>query len=416
MNDDILRRTTNIKQDFMSSPFNKRMILAGMGVIVFFLTGLGFWSYLAPIEGAVVAKGIVSVASQRKSIQHLEGGIVEQIQVYEGAHVRTGELLIKLKDTQQRTQKNQFKAQYVESLALVARLSAQRSGKATIQFPEELQKNKDDPTVVAAMEGQSSVFLSQQHLYNEQLAALKQRQQSFSVEIDAINEQINSGKKQLGFLSEELKVLQKASRLKLIDKTRLLATQGKKSQLEGDISAMRISLAKAHQGMLEARLNAAEAQVLVKKQIDEQLQLAKAKTYELQQQLLAAEDVLQRTKIRSEIDGIVVGLKVHTIGGVIAPGEILLDIVPSHDELLIEASIEPRDIDQVRHGMSALIELTSFNHRYQIPIDGKVILVSADSLLDSITGLAYYKARISLDKESLKNKMLYYSRGWEQML
>lgn len=401
-----------------SPPFSKRLMLKGGGVIVFFLMGLSLWSFFAPIESAVIAQGLVSVDSSRKTIQHLEGGIVEEILVHDGDKVQAGDVLIRLQDTYQISQRNQLRAQYIEALATAARLLAERDEKSTIVFPTELTKNPDKLIAQAAIEGQRSIFASRKRLQDERLAALAQRVTGFGVEIDAIRVQIKSGEKQMNFISEELILLERANKLKLVDKPRLLELKRKKAEIEANISEMQISKARAEQGILESRLNMTEMQVTIMKEVEEELRTVNARAYELRQQLIAAEDVLRRMAIKSAIDGTVVGLKVHTVGGVISAGEALLDIVPSHDELIVEASIDLQDIDQVQPGMPAHVELTSFNHRSQKPIDGEVKMVSADRLIDPITGLAYYRARIALSKQSLKaqNTLLQPGMGAEVLI
>lgn len=400
------------------SPFSKKLIIQGILIIVCFLTGLGFWSFLAPIESAVVAPGIVSVGSNHKTIQHLEGGIVQAILIHEGDKVYAGDILIRLQNTREISQRNQLNAQYFEALATVARLTAEFNDKAVISFPDELINNKDDQAAQVAIGGQQSIFNSRERLHDEQLSALTKRITSFSDEIKAIKNQIKAGHRQKNFISEELKLLKKASRLKLVDKTKVLQLESKKAQTESDISEMQISMAKANQGILETQLNMTEMKFMLIKETDEELRVANASLYELHQQLITAEDILSRTEIHSNIDGTVVGLKVHTVGGVITAGEPLLDIVPLNDELVVEASIDLRDIDQVKTGLPAHVELTSFNRRSRKLIDGEVKIISADSIIDPMSGQAYYKARIELSKESIlaNNITLQPGMGAEVMI
>ena len=382
-------------------PFSNGVMGAGFAVIALFLGGLIAWSLLAPIESAVVAPGVISVDSSRKTVQHLEGGIVAEIAVREGDSVRVGELLLRLQDTGQTSQRNQLRAQLDEALAGVARLRAEREGAAQVEFPESLNQRAADPAVAAVLDGQRSIFTSRQRLRDEQTAVLTQRIAGFGDEIDGLNGQIDAANRQLGFIGEELVMLEKMFAKKLVDKPRLLALRRDQAAIEGGISEQQAAISRANQGVLESRLRIAELQATAMKESDEQLRLLQARAYELGQQLTTAEDILQRTRVRSPIDGTVVGMQVHTIGGVVAAGEPLLDVVPSNEELVVQASVDPRDIEQVHAGLPAHVELTAFNRRVRTPIEGVVRTVSADSLVDPLTGVAYYMARIELQPESL---------------
>ena len=392
-------------------PFSTGRIVAGFAVIALFLGGLTAWSLLAPIESAVVAPGVVSVDSSRKTVQHLEGGIVAEIAVREGDSVRVGELLLRLQDTGQVAQRNQLRAQLDEALAGVARLRAERENAAELAFPAELTRRAAEPEVAAVLAGQRSIFASRRRLTEEQTAVLTQRIAGFGDEIDGLNGQIAAANRQLGFIGEELVMLEKMYAKKLVDKPRLLALRRDRAEIEGGISEQQAAISRANQGILESRLRIAELEATAMKEVDEQMRLLQARGYELGQQLAAAEDILRRTRIRSPIDGTVVGLQVHTIGGVVTAGEPLLNVVPSDEELVVEASVDPRDIEQVHAGLPANIALTAFNRRVRAPVEGMVRTVSADSLIDPMTGAAYYLVRVELRPESLQAQQVVLKPG-----
>ncbi len=392
-------------------PFGISLIVAGFAVIALFLAGLSAWSLLAPIESAVVAPGVVSVDSSRKTVQHLEGGIVAEIAVREGDSVRAGELLVRLQDTGQVARRNQLRAQLDEALAGVARLQAEREGAAEVRFPAPLRQRAAEPALAAVLAGQRSIFASRRRLQEEQIAVLTQRIAGFQDEIEGLEGQIAAAQKQLELIDEELVMLKQMYAKKLVDKPRLLALSRERAEIEGQVSGQRAAISRANQGILESRLRIAELEATAMKEIDEELRLLQARTYDLGQQLAAAEDVLHRTRIRSPIDGTVVGLQVHTIGGVVAAGEPLLDVVPSDEELVVQASVDPRDIEQVHAGLPAHVELVAFNRRVRTPIEGMVRIVSADSLTDPLTGAAYYSARVELKPESLQAQEIVLQPG-----
>ena len=391
-------------------PFGRGLILSGAIVISVFVSGLLAWGTLAPIESAVVAPGILQVDSIRKTVQHLSGGIVEQINVREGDHVEAGQELIRLQDTRQRAQVNQFRAQYFEALAAVARLKAERAGDSEIRFPIELLKLSDDPQVQEAMAGQSSLFESRRSLREEQQQALAQRLEGLEQEVAAIKEQIKAGKQQMDVSQSMIALFNKVDKARDLT-VKKLELRMDNAQIASDIGEMRISLARANQAMLEKRLEHSQFMVNQRKLIEEELRVFNAQATEMRQNLMVAENELKQTLILANTSGEVVGLQVHSIGGVIAPGEALMEIVPANDELVVETTIDVQDIDQVREGVAAQVELTAANHRYSKPIQGRVKWVSADALVDPISGLSYYKARVELDKSSVAQQNLVLQPG-----
>lgn len=386
--------------DAADRPFGAALVLRGFAIIVIFLGGLAIWSLLAPIESAVVAPGVVSVDTNRKTVQHLEGGIVKSIDVREGDRVTAGQVLIRLQDTVGVSVLNQLQAQYFEARAIEARLVAERDGKSEIAFPDELMGSAAEKAARTAIAGQRSVFDSRRKLLAERLAILGQQIARSEDEIVGLKGQVRASRKQIALIEEELVGVTKLFEKKLIPKPRLLALKRRKAEIEGEISERRASIARANEGVQESRLRMAELQASATTEVVEQLRAVSARAYDLGQRLAAAKDVLSRTTIRSPIDGIVVGLDVHTLGGVIAAGQRLLDIVPSHEKLVVQASIDPRDIDQVHVGLPAHVKLTALNRRNQTPIDGEVNTVSADRFTDPQTGAAYYLARVELNADS----------------
>jgi epimerase transport system membrane fusion protein len=381
-------------------PFDRRMLLLGAATIAGFLGLLGAWSALAPIESAVVAPGIVSVESNRRTIQHLEGGIVEAILVKEGSRVSAGDVLIRLQDTQRNATRNQLKIQSFETQATVARLIAERDGHEEIRFPDALLQIRSNPAVAAAIDGQIDIFRKRRKYAAERTGALDRHIASLSDEIAGLTTQIGSTRHQLALVDEELKGLENLYAKNLVGKPRMLAVKRSRAELGGRIGRFTSEIARANQAIEETRLRIAEMKSERSAKIAELLRSAEERAYGLSQQLAAAEDVLDRTEIRSPIDGMVVGLKVHTNGGVIAAGAPLLDIVPLDDRLVVHASIDPEDVDQVMEGMAARIQLTALNRRTRTPIGGKVAKISADRLTDPRTGFNYYLAQVEFSNQT----------------
>jgi HlyD family type I secretion membrane fusion protein len=381
-------------------PFGWRPILAGFTVIVAFAGGMTAWALLAPIESAVVAPGVVGVDSNVKTVQHLEGGIVEEILVREGSRVQAGDLLVRLRNTLPSSLLNEVQAQYFEARATAARLAAERDGLPAIDFPDELDAHAANLAVHDAMAGQGSIFESRRALLAERSNILRRTIAGLGEEILGLEQQIRAAERQLTLIGEELASAMKLLERGLIDRPRVLQLQREQAKLEGEIGEHRAEVASARQGIEESNLRLTELRAAATTEVVAELREVKARAYELSQQLAAARDVLTRTEIRSPIDGTVVGLKVHTIGGVIAEGEPLLDIVPSDDELVVRASIDPLDVDQVEPGLPATVRLSALNRRTETVIEGELTTVSADRLTDPATGYAYYLARIELRRDS----------------
>ena len=386
----------------MQRPFPIMPMLTGFLTIAAFAGGLTAWSLSAPIESAVVSPGVVSVASYRKTIQHLEGGIVDEILVKDGDPVKRGQLLIKLSNVQSAALAKQLKSQYAESQAIVARLLAERDGKDEISFPDDLlTRAGEDALVKSTLDGQEGVFASRRQNLDDRLSVLGQEIEQTQAEIRGLEGQIAATDTQLGLAREEHREVQVLYRQQLVPKPRMLELEGRIAALEGTLSELRSAIARGQKSTLESEMKMGELKTEAIAEITEQLRAERARVNELAQQVVAAEDVLARTDIRSPIDGVVVNLQVHTQDGVIAAGQPLLDVVPSHDELVIEAMIDPRDIEEVKSGLPAHVHLTSINRRRQEPLFGEVADVSADRLVDAQTGNGFYRARIRLDAESL---------------
>ena len=295
---------------------------------------------------------------------------------------------------------NEVQAQYFEARATAARLAAERDGLSSIDFPDELDARAADPAVRDAMAGQGSIFESRRTLLAERSNILRRTIAGLGEEILGLEQQIRAAERQLTLIGEELASAMKLLERGLIDRPRVLQLQREQAKLGGEIGEHRAEVASARQGIEESNLRLTELRAAATTEVVAELREVQARAYELSQQLAAARDVLTRTEIRSPIDGTVVGLKVHTIGGVIAEGESLLDIVPSDDELVVRASIDPLDIDQVEPGLPATVRLSALNRRTETVIEGELTTVSADRLTDPATGYAYYLARIELRRDS----------------
>ncbi len=376
-----------------------RPVSIGVAVVVAFFGGIGGWAAVATLESAAIAPGVVTVASNRKTVQHLEGGIVGEILVRDGDEVTAGQVLIRLDETRPRATLELLRGRRRSAAALEARLVAERDGDDSVRFPDWLLDEGDDPEVRAVVEGEMSIFVARARTLASQVAVLGQRIAQFGEEITGLEGQLAAEDTQLALIAEEMTAVEVLLEKGLERKPRLLALQRRAAEIEGSRSANLAAIARARQNIGEARLRISELETARINDVVEQLRETQNALFDLSERLNAATDVMRRTEIRAAQDGTIVNLQVHTPGGVIVPGAPLLDIVPSEDALIIEARVDPRDIDVVHWGLPARVRLTAYKQRDAVPMDGRVVSVSADSIIDERTGQAYDLARIKLDKD-----------------
>jgi len=393
-------------------------IATGAGIVALFFGAFGAWAAFAPLESAAVARGVISVETQRKTIQHLEGGIVGEIRVRDGDEVAADAILVVLDDTQARATLELLRGRHRAAQALEARLVAERDGAEEISFPAELREVAD-ADVEELLRAQTNIFTGRRQSISGQSAIMQQRIAQIQQEIRGLQGQVKAQAEQLSLTNDEI-----ASNQKLVDeglsgKSRLLELQRSLAEITGDHSQSLAAIARAEQNIEETRLEMADLKTNYVNDAVQQLVVVQNELLDLGEQLRAAEDVLRRTVIRSPMAGTVVGLQVHTVGGVVAPGQALLDVVPKGDRLIVEAFVDPNDIDVVQVGLTAQVRLTALTQRNLMPLEGHVTTVSADRLTDQRTGASYFLARVELDDdpaEKLGGERLYPGMQAEVMI
>lgn len=376
----------------------ERSIVAAATVILVFFAGIGGWAALAPLESAAVAPGQVTVASHRKTVQHLEGGIIGDLLVDEGDEVVAGEVLLRLDETKARATVSRLRARLDLLLATRARIVAERDDVETVDFPDELLGRADAPDVIDILDGQLSIFEARREAEQGRIDILDQRVKQLRKEIEALDAQVTAQERQRDLIRKEETTVGNLVKKGLAEMPRLLALQRTHASIIGNLGEQEAMIARAEQRIGETRLEILDLRNAFRSEVVKELDTIQADIVDTAEQLMAAEDVLERTAVISPQAGKVVNLRVHTTGGVIAPGEALLDIVPQDDTLVVEARIDPLDIDVVRVGLPAQVSLTSYKSRHTLPLQGTVSHVSADVFADERTGAPYYRARIALDE------------------
>lgn len=385
------------------APFSPRLIRAGFLNVGAFVVVLGVWASLVPVKSAVIAPGFVSVESYRKKVQHLEGGIVDEIVVKEGDRVKLGQLLVRIRDVTQTTNVTRIQTQYYEAIAIAAQCVAERDGMDTIPFPKEIAESTD-PAAQSAMAAQKSVFDSQRELFQQSLSVMQQKVLQSQAELQGLNGQVASLETEMKYFDAEIRDAQQLYSKNLLAKPRLLKLQRDQQEKRGTLSATQGRIAQVRQQMLGDELKITELKSSRVASAVEKLREQQTKAEEFRQLLIAARDVKRRTEVRSPIAGTVVALQVHSRDGVIAPGETLMEIVPSSDLLVVEGRLRPEDREEVSVGLEAYVQLTTTTRRDPRPIKGKVDSISADRLLDQGPDAPYYRVRVHLDPTSLQQQ------------
>lgn len=373
------------------------------GIVLLLLSfgGFGTWAALAPLASAAMAPGVVTVESNRKTIQHLEGGIVREILVKEGDEVTPDQVLLRLDETQARAQLEIVRSQYLAQRALEARLIAERDGKAAIDFPEELVSEGDDPRIAESMEGQRQVFGSRIKTLKGEMEVLEQRVDQLMEQIRGLEGLVASKLDQVESYRSEIKDFKGLFEKGLGDKLRLRALERTVAQLEGEHQEHLAAIASAKLQIGETRLRIVQIEHKFQSDVVAELRDVQTQLFDLAERMRALEDTLSRTEVRAPVGGSVVGLQAHTVGGVIGPGGAILDIVPAGEQLLVQAHVNPQDIDKVVPGLEADIRFSAFAARVTPTVSGRVLTVSADRLTDRVTGQPYYLARAEVTKEGL---------------
>ena len=384
----------------------QRMVFMGAIVLTVGFGSLGAWAAFAPMKSAALAQGVVKVASERKTVQHLEGGIVQDILVKEDQEVAAGEILVRLDDINTRTRFDMLQSGYDALAAEFARLEAERDERPNLLFPEDLLKRIDDPKVANLLEGEQRLFLSRREGVQGQINVLRQRKQQNGEKIGGRQTQMAATRTKLDYIKEEIKGAESLMEVGMYTKTRYFALRRAEADLNSDIGRLQADIAETRALNGETDLRIMDLRNQLQTEINNKLQEIRLKLDDIRERRDAAKYALARSEIVAPQAGRVIGLQVHTIGGVIKPGGAILDIVPKDDKMIVEARIRPEDIDLVHKELPAEVRFTAFNSRTTPVFPGKVVRVSADRFTDPNRGVPFYLAQIEIDPKHVSNLTL----------
>ena len=395
------RSLSNQTDSFADLPISDRKTRRlGFG-IVFVTFGLfGTWAAFAPLDGAAYAPGVVTVQTYRKTVQHLEGGIVKDVLAHDGDIVKKGDPLIILDDAQLRSEYEMTRNQLIAAKAMEARLIAERDDKSVITFDQMYEP--ESPRGIEARAGETEVFNARRGARLGQVAVLQERIGQLNQQIKGTDSIIGTKQNLEQSYTGEIGDLNELLAQGFVDKQRMLEQQRKLDMLKSEVADHRSTITKTRLQINETQLQILQVNKDFNSDVVKQLAEIQTKTYDLQERTAALEDRLSRIVIRAPDDGMVIGMTVHTIGGVVRQATPLLDIVPSVSELIVEAQVAPQDINRIAIGKLADIRFSAFNSATTPVIEGSVTSISADRLTNEKTGQPYYLARVSVTEAGLK--------------
>lgn len=354
----------------------------------------GGWAALAPLDSSALAPGVVTVKSYRKTVQHLEGGIVRELRVHDGDLVKAGDVLLVLDNTQARSEAETTRSQLIAALQLQARLEAERDG-----LPEPVTVPALDPTdprVQEARDSEARIFQTRRTSLLGEIGLQEKTIGQIEEQIRGLKAIIASKQMLAASYQEEIVDLRALLAEGYVDKQRLREQERSLSRLQTEVAESQSGIAQARVNIDEARLKILQLKKAFASEVAGLLGDARTKVYELRERLATLQDRDQRTDILAPESGMVMGMTVHTLGAVVSPGTALLDIVPANEELIVEAQVSPMDIDRIALGKLADIRFSAFKSSTTPVIEGRLVQISADRLINKDTGTAYYLARVAL--------------------
>lgn len=376
---------TAIEDPYLSTGRSVRIGAIAVTALATLVVGL---STVVSLSGAVVASGQMVVDTSVKKIQHPTGGVVGAILARDGQRVAAGETLVRLDDTQTKANLAVVTKELDELAARRAREEAERDGLEVVRFPEDLVARASDPEVKRLLDGELTLFMNRKSARENQKAALQEQ-------IGGLEVQRASRVSQIEWIQKELAGVRDLWEKNLAPYSKLTALEREAARLEGERGQLISSIA-------ETRLKIAQIDQDLRSETGKDLAEIRAKTGELVEKKVAAEDQMRRIEIKAPLDGIIHQSQAHTVGGVVSPGEILMQVVPEHDALTVEIKLAPQDVDQVHLGQTAVIKFPSFNQRTTPELNGEISLVSADVAQDQKTGATYYVARIAVPEQEIE--------------
>jgi len=374
----------------------------GLWALTIGFGGFLLWAALAPLDEGVPSQGYVAIDTKRKAVQHLSGGIVKQVLVGEGDLVKEGQLLIKLDDASTRASLESVRQRYLGMRAMQGRLQAEQAGHSKISFHPDLLAAASDPLIQQQMTNQEQLLQSRRAALRADLQSIEESAQGQAGLLQSYESMLVNRRSQLALLNEELGNTRSVVKEGYVPRNRLLELERQVADSGSAIAELQGNIIRSRRSMTEMRQRAIVREQEYRKEVESQQAEITREVQGDEQKVRALQDDLTRTDIHSPAAGQVVALAAQTVGGVITPGQKLMDIVPAHEPMLLETRVQPHLIDRIRAGMPVDVRFASFAHSPQLVLDGKLLSVSGDLLTDPQNGVTYYLARVAVTPEGLK--------------
>ena len=374
----------------------RALMTGGLAATGFFALGFGAWAALAPLEGAAQAPGFIAAAGQNQRVQHLEGGIVKTIFAHEGEKVKTGDVLFELDGTAAEAQRNQLEKQVVALAARAVRLVAERDDFATLTFPADLIADAKQGDVEELLVEQEKEFTVRLERHRQEGVILRQRVNALNEQITGLGAQQTAVERQLSVVEEETTRKKTLLDKGLTDRSEYTALLRSEAELVGQLGQAKSSILSSKTQIVEAeeqllRLSTQRIETAATQLNDVRSDISTAR-----EQLRAARAVLSRVLVRSPSDGIVIRTPFNTPGSVVRPGDTMLELLPTNEDLVIQARLSPNDIDVISIGQAATLRFAALNARITPTVPATVTYISADRLIDEATRQPYYTARLKI--------------------
>ena len=391
-----------MRSGITGGPEIQRHIAAGLGICIFGLGSFALWAALAPLTSAAMAPGVVKASSHVKIVQHYDGGIVSEILVRDGDHVSENQLLMRLQGTEFAADYDALDQRMIDFETQEARLITQRDRADAITLPKRIESRSADPKVLAALAGQQRIMADQAATLAKQSDVWRSRIEQYRSQIAATEQQNQSLGRQIELMNVELTDATSLLAKGYERKSRVFEIERRAAALKGDLAGNRGRIAALKEQIGEAELQIEGLMSAHAKEVSEDLRSVQGQRAEIEEALRKAASKVARSEIRAPQEGTILNMRAFAPGQVISPGGPLLDIVPSKDELVIEARIQPLDIDVVHRGLKANVRFVAFKQRTTPTLDGEVTRVSADAFTDERSGYPFFTATVRVDEAELK--------------
>jgi len=376
---------------------NRKARWLGVGVILAAMGGLIVWASLAPLSSAVVSQGQIVVSSKHKLVQHRDGGIIQRINVRDGAIVKAGDVLIVLNGAEAYLRHVLMRAAYYSARATKHRLLAEKQESAKLHFPTQLlEEARKDQSIASILETERELFLSRRMAHAGQVSVLRQRIAQIEEEIKGYEAEAVANREQSRIARTELKIVKVLFDRGYTTRVRVAALERERAGLLGSAGKLEAALARAKANIGETELKILQLTKEFNTNVFKDLKEVEDRIFDIREKLESAAVKVEQLRIRAPTGGEVVNMQVSTVGGVIQPGDTVLEIVPADDRLIIEARVRPVDVDHIAVGLDTQVRITAFKQRTTPLLDGKVILVSGDALLDARSGEHYFLVQIEV--------------------